>query len=444
MKRIIGATCCSGIGAPEVAAPWVCWRWCAEIEKFPAAVLAARHPASQNLGDITAEDFLDRAKSMGPIDLLVAGTPRQAFSRAGLRKSLADARGNLTLRFIEIVHDIKPAFVVWENVPGVLSTSDNALGCFLGGLVGADSAIEPAGGRWLGAGVADGPLGAAAWRVLDAQYYGLAQRRRRLFVVFRTGKARRHPAEILFEWESMRRDFAPSRETGEGIAGTFTSNAGGGGCLGGFEYSGGLVDCQPEDLAGTISARTKGGGGLGTDFELAGGLQVCRTLNAEGGGGRMDATTETYVVDVSLEVAHTLRGAGFDASEDGSGRGTPIVPVEPFTLAERGRDGGCSLEYRSDGTTNALLTPGGGRGGLGVGAVATTSSVRRLTPRECERLQGFPDDYTAIPGYSRDRTGEFGGNNGVADGPRYKAIGNSMAVPVMRWIIGRVGEALNE
>lgn len=147
-----GATLCSGIGAPETAMPWIDWRWCAEVEKFPSAVLAARH-GHMNLGDITAPDFIERAQAMGPIDLLVAGTPCQAFSVAGLRRSLEDDRGNLTLRFVEIVNAIEPRFTLWENVPGVLSTADNAFGCFLAGMVGADSALVPARGqRWTDAG----------------------------------------------------------------------------------------------------------------------------------------------------------------------------------------------------------------------------------------------------------------------------------------------------
>lgn len=141
-----GATMFSGIGAPEVAMPWVEWLWCAEIEKFPSAVLAHRHPQIQNLGDVTATDFIDLAKAFGELDLLVAGSPCQAFSIAGLRRSLEDERGNLTLRLVEVVHAIEPRYLLWENVPGVLSTDDNAFGCFLGGLVGDSEAVVPGGG----------------------------------------------------------------------------------------------------------------------------------------------------------------------------------------------------------------------------------------------------------------------------------------------------------
>ncbi len=233
-----GATICSGIMAPEMAMPWIDWKWCAEIEPFPCSVIA-HYSKGPNLGDVTAADFIERARAISPIDLLVAGTPCQAFSVAGLRKSLEDSRGNITLRLVELTHAIHPRFLLWENVPGVLSTNDNAFGCFLAGLVGADRAIAPTAG-WRSAGVVTGPIGTAAWRILDAQYFKLAQRRARLFLVFCFGDGT-DPAEILFEFDGMRRDTPPSRETREGVT-------------------------------GTLSARTEGGGGLGTDFDLGGGL----------------------------------------------------------------------------------------------------------------------------------------------------------------------------
>lgn len=240
---------------------------------------------------------------------------------------------------------------------------------------------------------------------------------------------------------------------------------------------------------------------------------ISQCLNA-GGMGRQDAETETLIPTIGcvFDVAHTLKGEGFDASEDGTGRGTPLVPVavplqeigkrtgvstddpragigigqdgdpmftlqagaqhgvayEPYTLAIRGRGDSHNLEYRQDGTSNALLTPNGGRAGIGVGAVAafkytmgskacgigyaeeqsptldtrpesnavlSAMQVRRLTPVECERLQGFPDNYTQIP-WRKNPAEE------CPDGPRYKALGNSMAVPCMRWIGTRIANAL--
>jgi DNA (cytosine-5)-methyltransferase 1 len=426
---------CSGIEAASVA--WHPLSWEAvgfsEIESFPSRVLKHHYPDVRNHGDFTAIDVDD----LPLVDILVGGTPCQAFSVAGLRKSLADARGNLTLSFVRLAHELAAKRslrnAVWENVPGVLSTHDGAFGCFLGGLVGADDPVIPsekpkrgksndfwrwqAAGRfpvlddygnetgefverpeghvcrWPDAGMVAGPRARAAWRILDAQHHGLAQRRRRVFVVADFGNGA-DPAKVLFERKGMRGNSAPSREAGQ-------------------------------DVAGTLSARTQGGGGLGTDFELggwlvayggnncAGPIDVATALNAHGGPvGRLDFESETFVT-------HALRGEGFDASEDGTGRGTPIVPI-CFGSKDYGADAVIDIAptLRSGGHdkshANAGVPP----------AIAAHYGVRRLTPRECERLQGFPDDFTAIPG--------------AADGPRYKALGNSMAVPVMRWIGERI------
>lgn len=435
---VIGWTLCSGIGAPEVAAPWVDWRLAAEIEAFPRAVLQARFvysaPPDHNQGDPLlwgdmTEVTPDLARRHGvPLpDLLVAGTPCQAFSVAGLRGGVKDPRGNLTLKFVETCHAIVAArpdgrlCVVWENVPGVLSDGDNAFGCFLAGLVGAMDPLPPPGdGSWPGEGMVQGPRARAAWAVLDAQWFGVAQRRRRVFVVVDFGGAV-DPAAVLLEPDRLRGDTAPRREAGQ-------------------------------DTAGTLSARTHGGGGLGTDFELGGGQtaeviastgNVAHCLNA-GGMGRIDYETETMV-------AHSLRAEGFDASEDGTGRGTPLVPVayrttgndgcyetgdvigalntatDPnqhvlaFAIQERAvaenpeqgpqgavsRTDDCAYTLEARNKTQAVafaqnqrgelrtsdvspqLTCGGGKPGEGYPAVMTPWALRRLTPTECHRLQGF-------------------------------------------------------
>lgn len=462
---------CSGIEAATSA--WHSLGWTpaffSEIEAFPRAVLAHHYPDVPCHGDFTTIE----ANQYGAIDLLVGGTPCQSFSVAGLRKGLDDERGNLTLEFIRLAERYRPRWLVWENVPGVLSQDrGRAFGSFLGGLAECGYGF--------------------AYRVLDAQYFGVPQRRRRVFVIGYLGDWQA-PAAVLFERESLRGDTTPRREARKDVAATLEASTGG---LSGKEGRGLIPETAP-----TLSARTKGGGGLGSDFECDGGLiastgETAHCLNA-GGMGRQDYETETLI-------AHSLRGEGFDASEDGTGRGTPLIPVafdckasgrngfgegpisptlramgrkdgndngggqvavmvpEPYTLAIRGRGDDSSFEYRQDGTANALLTPNGGRAGIGVGAiafdmaqittpenrsraefglpspsmakesrisVAGSSAVRRLTPRECERLQGFPDDYTLIP---------RGGGRKAADGPRYKALGNSMAVPVMRWIGERI------
>lgn len=451
--------------------PWIDWRWCAEVEKFPSAVLAARH-GHLNLGDITAPDFIERARALGPLDLLVAGTPCQAFSVAGLRRSLDDDRGNLTLRFVEIVNAIEPRFTLWENVPGVLSTRDNAFGCFLAGMVGADSTLVPARGqRWTDAGVVAGPKGNAAWRVLDAQYFNLAQRRERVFVV-RCPRNGADPAEVLFEREGVQRNSPPRREAREGIA-----------------------HATAPSLTSSGRGVERGGDSRGQDPVVA----MC--LNG-GAMRRIDAESETLIAatltgngdahsgfrDDRGLIAHALRAEGHDASADGTGRGVPLVPMAFQSKASasqtmnvsdvapsmdvvkcdglavvmnlRGRDGGAqpelsdvaSLRSASGGSSRsyaiqerAVSEGPGGPDGMGVREeiaytlearekvqyVGSRWAVRRLTPVECEKLQGFEPGYTQV---------EYRGKP-AADGPRYRALGNSMAVPVMRFLGERILEA---
>jgi DNA (cytosine-5)-methyltransferase 1 len=457
---------CSGIEAASVAWEPLGWKaaWFSEIEPFPSAVLKHHYPDTPNLGDMTA--LPDRIKS-GEVqapDLFCGGTPCQAFSVAGLRKSLDDARGNLSLTFCEIANAIdnvrrargEPAAIVfWENVPGVLNTKDNAFGCFLAGLAGEELPLLPPGGKWTNAGCVFGSERAVAWRVLDAQHFGVAQRRRRVFVVA-SARDDFDPAAVLFEFDGVRRDSAPSREAGEesaartGFSVTGSVTGGYGPKLGTDEACQGSVIPQPFSLANCLTARMYKG--------------INSTLD-EG---------QTPVV------THSLRGEGFDASEDGTGRGTPLVPVG-FTRCDHGGDAvmdgtptmRCGSNYSAhlavafhptqdpisstDGTTHAMgcgskngtatvavafdtynqalnphvthtLRDGDGKG---TPALLTAMQVRRLTPVECERLQGFPDNYTAIPW--RKKTASE-----CPDGPRYKALGNSWAVPVVRWIGNRI------
>lgn len=438
---MIYGSVCSGIEAASVAWEPLGWRpaFFSEIEKFPRAVLSHHYPDVPLHGDFTTIE----ENSYEPIDLLVGGTPCQSFSVAGKRLGLDDPRGNLSIEYLRLARRLRPEWLVWENVPGVLSSgSGRDFGAFLG-------LLGQIGYGW-------------AYRVLDAQYFGVPQRRRRVFLVGHSSGYFRRAAAVLFERESLRGDSAPSRETGERIA-------------------------------PTISARPSGGGGLGTDFDLDGGLRA---------------------------VTHASRGEGFDASEGGTGSGTPLVPtVSPAIKARdykgpssdatgdgqplvpvafsskdcaqdagsvspplramgstdgrpngggqvavafdmRGREGGAMPEGPHD-TANIRAADGGSRrsyvayrttGNDGVyetgdrtGALNTATdpnqnilqssmAVRRLTPIECERLQGFPDNYTQIP--YRNKPADR-----CPDGPRYKALGNSMAVPCMRWIGERIQAA---
>lgn len=465
---------CSGIEAASAAWHALGWRaaWVSEIEAFPSAVLAARWPGVENLGDMTSLPARILAREVEAPDVFVGGTPCQAFSVAGLRGSLSDARGNLTLTFVRIADAIDvvrradgraPCWVVYENVPGLLSVKDNAFGSLLGGLVGGDAALEPPRGRgWTDAGVVSGPSRCAAWRVLDAQHFGLAQRRRRVFVLARGGAGSWDaPDALLPIIESLRWHPAPRR-------------------------------ASRERTAPTLAARTRGGGGLGTDAELDGALipqrwpaEIAPTLNAAFGEKQ------------GLEDQHALGGAGlFVPTVMSSGQAqasiqhdiapalnclheAPILSLVTHAFDARqsnviqygDRTGpldtdGHSVAVAFD--TTQITSPANysqpkpgdpchflAAGAhppavavacetadtLSVGANQTTGfpgdiatqgmQVRRLTPVECERLQGFPDDYTAIPWRGKPASE-------CPDGPRYKALGNSMAVPVMRYLGERI------
>ena len=216
---------CSGIEAASVAWHPLGWEaaWLSEIEPFPCAVLNHHYPDVPNHGDMTLLPEKILSGEVEAPDLFCGGTPCQAFSVAGLRNSLDDARGNLSLTFVGIANAIDhvrsvrrdaPAIIFWENVPGVLNTKDNAFGCFLGALAGENDPLIPSGDKWSNAGCVYGPQRTVAWRVLDAQYFGVAQRRRRVFVIA-SARDDFDPAKVLFEFEGVRRDTAPSRKEGQ-------------------------------------------------------------------------------------------------------------------------------------------------------------------------------------------------------------------------------------
>lgn len=410
---MIYGSVCSGIEAASVAWHPLGWRaaWLAEIEPFPSAVLAHHYPDVPNLGDMTkiAKHVLTGA--VAAPDVLVGGTPCQAFSVAGLREGLSDERGQLTIKYVELADAIdfirvrrgqQPAIVVWENVPGVLSSKDNAFGCFLAALAGEDEEIQPPGEKWANAGCVFGPTRTVAWRVLDAQYFGVAQRRRRVFVV---ASARKDfdPTAVLFEFDGVRRDTAPSREAGQAVAALTASGVGACGADDNQAIAGHLQvgyrmvafgEYADDGAASTMKAR---------DYKDATDLAV---MSVHG--------TQDPVV--ATERAHAL------------GRNNGGENVIAYSVALRGRDGGATAELGDD-LAGCLRASGGGGDKP---HVLTHMAVRRLTPTECERLQGFPDGYTQAP-YR---------NKPAADGPRYKALGNSMAVPCMAWIGSRIAAAL--
>jgi DNA (cytosine-5)-methyltransferase 1 len=369
---------CSGIEAATVAWESLGWQpvFFAEIDPFCCALLKEKYPEVPNLGDFTKIQASDIRE---PIDVMVGGTPCQSFSVAGKRGGLDDPRGNLTLEFLRLAGRLRPTWIVWENVPGVLSIDKGrTFGAFLHAL---------------------GELGYGfAYRILDAQFFGVAQRRRRVFVVGCLGSWQR-AAAVLFDAPGLRWNPPPSREKGKRVAPTLEGRAGRSGANS-FATSGGLEVCP------TLRASKNETGGdrpPGTDVDTADSLIVDRQTDSSFHSGRMNKISPTLGAnsyspykskggDQELEfcvlqechererervdVAPTLKGEGFDASEDGTG----------------------------------------------------SMQVRRLTPKECEKLQGFPPGWTAIT-----YRGKL-----AADGPRFRAIGNSFAVPVMRWLGQRI------
>ena len=456
---------CAGIEAATTAWHELGWEPVAfsEIEPFPSAVLKHHYPDVPNLGDMTKFKEWD----IGTIDLLVGGTPCQSFSVAGLRKGLEDPRGNLALTYVGILDKFRPKWFIWENVPGVLSSgSGRDFGSFLGAL---------------------GQIGYGfAYRVLDAQYFGVAQRRRRVFVVGCLGDWR-SAAEVLFEPESLRGDSPPSREKRE-VTPTLTKECTGVSRTGHNEdgwyvptiakcitrgigqrydsetetmipigtdcYNGSItgdVACTmgtpgssvnasgptvmtPIALAENTIGRQPQNGGNGDGFTVGGPMYTLNATGVHGVAQPMAFTTE-QTPKFSQNLALTL------TKQSPTGGGQPqsvltnmavrrLTPVECERLHGVAQPIAFTTEQTPKFNENQALTLTKSEAKHNQ-SVLTEMAVRRLTPVECERLQGFPDNYTNIPWRKQPES---------PDGPRYKSLGNSMAVPVMRWI----GERINQ
>jgi DNA (cytosine-5)-methyltransferase 1 len=428
-----------------------------EIEAFPRAVLAHHYPHVPLHGDFTTIN----GDTYGTVDLLVGGTPCQSFSVAGKRLGLDDPRGNLALEYVRLAERVDAKWLVFENVPGLLSSAaGDDFAAFISAVTGHEYR-SPATG-WANAGIAEGRAGrwGLAWRILDAQYFGVAQRRRRVFVVGYRGDWR-PAAAVLLEPESLRGNPPPSRKAQSPVAALTANSVGTCGADDNQAQAGHLIaPTIKRDYGKGYGDGEIGGGLIATGFgggNCSGPIEVAACLTAK--GVRQDFEVETFI-------AHTFRGEGFDASEDGTGRGTPLVPtvypiLEPgsrtgvsttdpragigigepsdpmFTLQAgkqhaiavsiRGRDGGATAEV----SRHIMPALRASQGGGDKPHVLLPSAVRRLTPTECERLQGMPDNFSLIPW--RGKSAEQ-----CPDGPRYKAIGNSMAVPVMSWIFDRI------
>jgi len=512
---------CSGIEAATVAWHNLGWepQWFSEIEQFPSDVLKHRFPTVPNLGDMTTINQNPIADER-PIDLLVGGTPCQSFSVAGLRKGLDDPRGNLMLTFLSIADKLRPKWIVWENVPGVLSSNGGKdFGTFLGAL---------------------GELGYGfAYRVLDAQHFGVAQRRRRVFVVGYLGDWR-VAAAVLFERESLQGNTKPSRKKREEVASDVEGSVGEAGSWWDGSQVAGTLTKQNANGAQRMPDKDNFGAILqqpfrkvrraqsDSDFETWEKDETANTINCFDVGDvrstnvvAQPIAVDTYNYTTNDHTTQTIRsqsdtehiGAvlqpiafepgkmqrlGYGYSDNGTSPtlrsepgdnqlavAQPIAFKEPcptLTAKMQGSSGWASynetdhlvgqpmaFDWQSGGDMRGMnlqektqlqrcQTPavmhsidfrnnryneeqiagtlqskesGGYSLNYTTGVHQPPMAIRRLTPKECERLQGFPDDWTKVPYRNKDA-------DQCPDGPRYKACGNSMAVPVMRWIGQRI------
>jgi DNA (cytosine-5)-methyltransferase 1 len=407
----------SGIEAASVAWEPLGWECAgvAEVDAFASAVLAHRYPSVPNLGDVTKIDAADLA-ALGRIDLVVFGSPCQDLSVAGKREGLAGERSGLFHVAVDIVRWAREycgcRWALWENVPGAFSSNKGRdFAAVVGELAGVDLAVPPKG--WGTEGAAVGTEGMVEWAVLDAQWFGVAQRRRRVFALADFGDWASRPP-VLLEPQSLRGDSPPSRTAGKGASADVAPSLVASGR--GVERTGdtrgpdplvavafgGVDESGIQHVVGTLCSDTHPGAysgqdaytgrlvptaysimpmNIGKDYK-ARETDIAQPIMAAGGRiGNQGGDAVVQAVCATGEVFHTLRADGFDASEDGTGRGGGAV-------------------------------------------VQASLQVRRLTPIECEKLQGFPPGWTAIPYRGKP----------ASDGPRYKALGNSMAIPVVSWI----------
>lgn len=407
---------CSGVGTDHIA--WEVLKWeCvgfSEIEPFPSAVLAHHYPGVPNYGD-----FTQIPASVGPVDLLVGGTPCQSFSVAGQRLGLDDPRGNLTLEFARLARRIRAQWIVWENVPGVLSSDG-----------GRDFAAILTAFRDCGYSV--------CYRVLDAQHYGVPQRRRRVFLVGHLGDDWRPSAEVLLEQAGVLGNTPKGRTPGKEVAGTLGGGSGSRGWNSDLNRTTFIpVEVDAERVNGAVSSKwSKGSGDPAGDeaYNLVAGTTVIQTASLP--LAVKTAQTSSNGIGAAEDVAYTLDGAqgqaiAFDAYDSENSRpGTIANPLRvggaeavAFTASEQSNSFAWERPHYPTLTAGAPTDSSNIQHGVRIGTV-----VRRLTPRECERLQGLPDDWTLVPYRGKP----------AADAPRYKAVGNGMAMPVLRWIGQRI------
>ena len=439
---------CSGIEAATVAWHNVGWTpvGFSEIDTFPSDVLAHHFQDVQNYGDMTR--FKEWDLDGDSIDILVGGTPCQSFSVAGLRKGLDDPRGNLSLTFVSMAEHYRPEWIVWENVPGVLSSNQGRdFGSFL-------TALGYIGYGW-------------AYRVLDAQYFGVPQRRRRVFLVAHSSGDARRAAKVLFEPESLRGNTKTGRKKREVTAGDPTESISQSGCW----WDGGQVSqtldavlakgqMMPEKNRFPVVMQQSPilYQSNQTDARLKEETKTCQTILARWGtgGGNTPIVQHTYPIQDFRAIDKCQNGIGVGKDGDPSytldklatqGVAHPEESLEAQRVEAFNHQSGGDMRGIEPRPTAQLQA-------RQETSVLIDMVVRRLTPVECERLQGFPDGWTDISYYvcckkkfhvslGKDGCPNCNGKSPArlvmaSDSSRYKALGNSMAVPVMRWIGNRI------
>ena len=437
--------------------------WASEIEPFPRSVTEKHFPQVKHLGDITQID----PETLDPVDIICAGSPCQDLSIAGKRKGLEGERSGLFKTAVNLFHHLRertnrPRFFVWENVPGAFSSNKGMDFRAVLQEIGQTEIPMPPNGRWANAGVAELPECQIAWRVLDAQYWGVPQRRRRIFLVADFAADDRCAAEILFEPESVSGNTSESESKGEGAAeGTERSlGATGANVKPSASTSAGFKGGQSAkaslgyavEKAACLASQSSGVEPTIACYDMTHADEVVRpvkngidpTLNARmGTGGNQEPVVQGgYVPDT----ANTLT-----ARMDGSpcvDRGPQVIAVQGSMIGRQEKNGpqGSGLsdvcftlntidrhavysktsfaKYEEADNTTPLRASGGDIGGGSENLAVTRSIVRRLTPTECERLQGLPDGYT----------------EGSSDTARYKALGNGMAQPCIDYVLHRLAE----
>lgn len=447
------ASVCSGVEAASLAWIPLGWKaaWFSEIEPFPCEVLKQRFPNVPNLGDITkikVENLENGDQKYtngdgavvivpGGVDLLVGGTPCQSFSVAGKREGLEGASG-LARTFVELLGAMHPRWFVWENVPGCLSSRNKQTGIYdFNFLLSAFAEVGYA----------------CAWRILDAQYVrvdgypcAVPQRRRRIFAVGHLGAEWQYPGEVLFEPQSLSGNTPPRRVKGKGFTADAQRSVGAAstvrmraGMVSGDvtpivlnDQGGSVMNVERDGLAGTLRANTHGNEQIVCAVSFEPGIakreggnsrfteEVCSTLRSDMGDNQ-----------TAVAIAENIIGRQVQNVGNGTGAQEELAYTQNTSGLMGVAQGVDVYNHKETGDIATTLTANSGEPNTAGPKVMSNATVRRLLPVECERLMGFPDNWTRISWKGKPA-------EECPDSPRYKACGNSMCVNVMRWIGMRI------